>query len=69
MANDDFQDILSQGIVFKRGKDEDAVPTEQRLSLSTYMKGTHRGSGSAKMKAGFKLKRALRSKKKNKSKK
>jgi hypothetical protein len=69
MANDDFHEVLSQGIVFKRGKDEDAVPTEHKLSLSTYMKGAHKGSGSAKMKAGFKLKRALRSKRKNKSKK
>ena len=66
MANLEFHEILSQGIVFKRGKDEDAVQTERKLSLSTYLKGAHRGSASAKMKAGFKLKRALRSKKKRK---
>lgn len=66
MSNLEFHEVLSQGIVFKRGKDEDAVQKDRRLSLSTYLKGAHKGSASAKMKAEFKLKRALRNKKNRK---
>lgn len=53
---------LTHGIVFKKGAEE---PSEKsnRPTLSTYLQGTHK-SGSAKKKAEFKLKRALRNKKK-----
>ena len=51
------------GIVFKKGKDEDAPQPEQRFKTkakkSSYVKGTH-GSGAAKMKAAYKKKKQAR---------
>lgn len=56
---------LIEGIVFKKGKEEQEEAQEKKIRFSTYLRGTHK-SGSAKKKAEYKYKRALRSQKKNK---
>ena len=47
----------------KKGKDENAG--EKKIKFSDFLRGTHK-SGSAKMKAEFKYKKALRNTKKKK---
>ncbi len=58
-----IEQALTEGIVFKKGKDTSARKEEPRIKTkakkTTYTKGTH-GSGSAKMKAEYKRKRANR---------
>ncbi len=51
------------GQVFK--KKASSTEGERKPKLSDFLRGTH-GSGSAKYKAGFKLKKALRNTKKKK---
>lgn len=63
----DIEKILTEGIVFKKGKDTSSRKKEDpkvktKAKKTTYAKGTH-GSGSAKMKAEFRRKRANRNKK------
>ncbi len=60
-------DIMSGGgIVFKKGKDENADQSDKKIKTkakkSSYAKGTH-GSGAAKMKAAYKKKKQARNKK------
>lgn len=59
-----IEKAITQGIVFKKGKDENASSEEKKIKFSTYLRGTHR-SGSAKKKAEYKYKRALRNQKRN----
>lgn len=60
----DINDIIpGGGMVFKKGKDESAG--ERKIKFSDFLRGTH-GSDSAKWKAGFKYKKALRNTKKKK---
>lgn len=61
----DIEKILTGGgMVFKKkAKDENAG--ERKIKFSDFLKGTH-GSDSAKYKAGFKYKKALRNSKKKK---
>lgn len=59
--------VLTEGIVFKKGKDSSDGKKEEpkvktKAKKTTYAKGTH-GSGSAKMKAEYRRKRANRHKK------
>ncbi|WP_321435796.1 hypothetical protein [uncultured Bacteroides sp.] len=63
----DIEKVLTDGIVFKKGKDtspyKKAEPkkVKSKAKKTTYAKGTH-GSGAAKMKAEFRRKRAARNK-------
>ncbi|MGL4292687.1 MAG: hypothetical protein ACRCSQ_03805 [Bacteroidales bacterium] len=61
----DIHKIIAEGgMTFKKGKEE-TISDEKRIKTkakkSTYAKGTH-GSASAKMKADYKKKKALRNK-------
>ena len=55
--------LTGGGQVFKKKAKEETG--KRRPKLSDFLRGTH-GSGSAKHKAGFKLKKALRNTKKKK---
>lgn len=57
-----INNAITNGIVFKKAKEEIDPKENKKPKLSHYLKGTH-GSGSAIKKAEFKLKRALRNKK------
>lgn len=59
-----IEKALTQGIVFKKASAEDESKGK-KPTLSQYLKGTH-ASGSAKKKAEYKLKRALRNQKRSK---
>ncbi len=63
MVMDKEQILTGGGMVFKKKAREEAG--ERRPKLSDFLRGTH-GSGSAKHKASFKLKKALRNTKKKK---
>lgn len=59
--------VLTEGIVFKKGKDPSSGKKEEpkiktKAKKTTYIKGAH-GSGAAKMKAEYRRKRANRNKK------
>ena len=54
---------MTQGIVFKKAKGEAEDSNGKKIKFSDFLKGTH-GSDSAKWKAGFKYKKALRNSKK-----
>lgn len=56
---------LVHGIVFKKAKEEPIEGEEKKIKFSTYLRGTHK-SGSAKKKAEYKYKRALRNQKRGK---
>ena len=56
---------MTQGIVFKKAKGEAEDSNGKKIKFSDFLKGTH-GSDSAKWKAGFKYKKALRNSKKKK---
>lgn len=56
--------ITGGGMVFKK-KASDGSKGNDRPKMSDFLRGTH-GSGAAKMRAGFKLKKALRNTKKKK---
>lgn len=57
----EIQKILTGGgIVFKKAKEQ---PAEKKIRFGDFLKGTH-GSDSAKMKAEFKYKKALRNQRK-----
>ncbi|MCQ2198277.1 MAG: hypothetical protein MJZ19_00980 [Paludibacteraceae bacterium] len=64
---DNIDDILLNGIVFKKSKSsEPANPNKEqkvktKAKKTSYIKGTH-GSGSAKMKEQYRKKRANRNK-------
>ncbi len=62
----DVAEIMTTGVVFSKGKDENASKPEQRIKTkakkTTYVKGTH-NSGAAKMKAAYKKKRQARNSK------
>ena len=59
----DIEKILTGGgMVFKK-KAKDENTGERKIKFSDFLKGTH-GSDSAKYKAGFKYKKALRNSKK-----
>lgn len=63
----DIEKAKTEGIVFKKGKDSSLQKKEEpkiktKAKKTTYAKGTH-GSGSAKMKAEYRRKRANRNKK------
>lgn len=53
--------ILGKGMVFKKAKE---APGEKKIRFSSFLKGTH-GSDSAKMKAEYKYKKALRNQRRN----
>ena len=59
-----LEDVIMEGLVFKgkkeKPKEDDKVKTKAKKA--TYIRGQH-GSGSSKMKAEFRRKRANRSKK------
>ncbi|RHJ90136.1 hypothetical protein [Parabacteroides bouchesdurhonensis] len=56
--------ILTDGIVFKKAKQE-AFKGEKKIKFSDFLKGTH-GSDSAKKKAEYKYKKALKNQRKKK---
>lgn len=65
--NEEIQKAITEGIAFKKGKDSSSRKKEEpkiktKAKKTTYIKGTH-GSGSAKMKAEYRRKRATRHKK------
>ena len=62
--NDKEKILTGGGMVFKK-KAKDEKADEKKLKFSDFLRGTHK-SGSAKMKAGFKYKKALRNTKKKK---
>ena len=57
----DVEKIMTGGSVFKKAKEK--TSEEKKVRFSDYMRGTH-GSASAKKKAEYKYKRALRNIKK-----
>lgn len=57
----DIERAMTGGIVFKKAKEE--VTGERKIRFADFLRGTH-GSGSAKMRAGFKYKKALRNQRK-----
>lgn len=58
----DIEKILTGGgMVFKKAKEE---PEEKKIRFSTFLKGTH-GSDSAKKKAEYKYKKAIRNQRRN----
>ena len=60
----DIEKILTGGgMVFKKAKEENTG--ERKIKYADFLKGTHK-SGSAKMKAEYKYKKALRNTKKKK---
>ena len=62
---DDFQDILENGIAFKRGgerKDPNSGKVKTKAKKKQYITGAH-GSGSARQKAKYREQRANRHKK------
>lgn len=63
--SDEINKAMTQGIVFKKAKGEAVDPNDRKIKFSDFLKGTH-GSDSAKWKAGFKYKKALRNTKKKK---
>lgn len=63
--NKEINKAMTQGIVFKKAKGEAEDPNGKKIKFSDFLKGTH-GSDSAKWKAGFKYKKALRNSKKKK---
>ncbi|NBH88656.1 hypothetical protein [Parabacteroides distasonis] len=63
--NKEINKAMTQGIVFKKAKGEATDPSGRKIKFSDFLKGTH-GSDSAKWKAGFKYKKALRNTKKKK---
>ena len=56
---------MTQGIVFRKAKTEPEGGEGKKIKFSDFLKGTH-GSDSAKWKAGFKYKKALRNMRKKK---
>ena len=60
---DEIKKAMTEGIVFKKGKAETHGTGEKKIRFSDFLRGTH-GSDSAKYKAGFKYKKALRNTKK-----
>lgn len=54
----DIHKAMTQGIVFKKKKG-DTTPDDKQVKFSDFLRGTH-GSDSAKWKASFKYKKALR---------
>ena len=63
--NKEINKAMTQGIVFKKAKGEAEDSNGKKIKFSDFLKGTH-GSDSAKWKAGFKYKKALRNSKKKK---
>lgn len=64
-----IKNAITQGIVFKKGKEEPKEnPDEKKVKFSNYLRGTHR-SDSAKKKAEYKYKRAMKNVKRNNKKK
>lgn len=53
----EIEKAMMQGISFKKAKEENTG--EKKIKFADFLRGTH-GSGSAKMRAGFKFKKALR---------
>lgn len=62
--NDNEKILTGGGMVFKK-KANDENAGEKKIKYSDFLKGTHK-SGSAKMKAEYKYKKALRNTKKKK---
>lgn len=62
--NDNEKILTGGGMIFKK-KAQDENADEKKLKFSDFLRGTHK-SGSAKMKASFKYKKALRNTKKKK---
>lgn len=58
----DIEKILTEGIVFRGGKSSDGKKKEEKVKTKakkkTYITGLH-GSGSAKMKAEYRRRRAI----------
>ncbi|WP_459187556.1 hypothetical protein ACGE0T_15715 [Parabacteroides sp. APC149_11_2_Y6] len=61
----DIEKILTGGGMVFKNKAKDENTGERKIKFSDFLKGTH-GSDSAKYKAGFKYKKALRNSKKKK---
>lgn len=59
----EIRQAQTTGIVFKKAKEE--APEEKKIRFSHFLKGTH-GSDSAKKKAEYKYKKALRNQRKKK---
>ncbi|MEG1544929.1 MAG: hypothetical protein RR382_10465 [Tannerellaceae bacterium] len=55
-----IEQVITEGIIFKKGKEEVTGNGEKKIKFCTFLQGTHR-SGSAKKKAEYKYKRAVRS--------
>lgn len=58
----DTYKILTEGMVFKKAKEQPSE--ENKIRYSSFLKGTHH-SDSAKKKAEYKYKKALRNQRKN----
>ena len=58
MNRKEIKKAMTEGIVFRKASSSDPSG-EKRPKLADFMRGTH-GSSSARHKASFKLKRALR---------
>ncbi len=63
--DNEIDKAMTRGIVFKKAKDEAQDSSGKKIKFSDFLRGTH-GSDSAKWKAGFKYKKALRNTKKKK---
>jgi len=65
MKNDEMKKIIFQGGVVFRKKAKDEFEDDKKLKLTNFLHGTHY-SDSAKWKASFKYKRAMRNSQKKK---
>ena len=65
MDQDVIQKAMTQGLVFKKGKTDNSDTNGKKIKFSDFLKGTH-GADSAKWKASFKYKKALRNTQKKK---
>lgn len=63
MANS-VDKIMTEGVFFKKGKEKESPEEQNKISLATYMRGTH-GSSSARKRAEYKYKKALRQQRRN----
>ena len=65
MDQDAIHKAMTQGLVFKKSKAVHRDANGKKVKFSDFLKGTH-GSDSAKWKASFKYKKALRNTQKKK---
>ncbi len=65
MDQDAIHKAMTQGLVLKKSKADHTDANGKKVKFSDFLKGTH-GSDSAKWKASFKYKKALRNTQKKK---